>query len=172
MTIWDIEIWKTFSQTWNKETIPASTCNSVVRQRHQSVSLSQHQTVPLLLPSILVTAVLSCLSSPWHQATVLLHFSHASSQICHLSGRKLIFTVFPFAKFASLSSSPPHVVQRSIFFCYFATYFWGQSASHAIINSPHQALLASIFAAVWFPSHPFRFSHWHLSCWVSIDIPN
>lgn len=92
-----IEDVKTFTLPLNSLTLPA-TCNSVVlRQRHYSFSLYQHQTDFFLLISILVTAVLSCWSFPWHRP--LYFFIYLTPPLkSRLAGRKLIFSVFPFVQ--------------------------------------------------------------------------
>lgn len=102
-------------------TLPA-TCKSVFRrQRHSSLSLYQHQTHTFPLIPILVTAAASVLLDfPLTPATVLLHLSHATSQISHLTGRKLIFSVFPFVQ---LPLSAVQSLPLSVLPCVAAFYF-------------------------------------------------
>lgn len=69
------------------------------------------------------------------------------------------------------------VSRLSILYCYFVNYFWGHCDSHAIINFHHLPLSASLICCValrvsYFVYASLRTPHCHLSCWVSIDIPN
>lgn len=101
------------------------------------------------------------------------------------------FFIFPFVKlplthFQLLCfCQSSHVSQLSILYCCFATHFWGRSVSHAVINFPHLPVLSSFFFffnLLWLfsvystlfldPSPLHSSCFYHLSGWVSIDIPN
>lgn len=120
---------------------------------------------------------------PSTPAALLLHLSHSPSQISHLTGWKLIFPRLPicptFSLWLSISLfvSPP--MCHGFLFCIviLLPIFWGHCDSHAIINFHHLPLSASLICCValrvsYFVYASLRTPHCHLSCWVSIDIPN
>ena len=123
---------------------------------------------------------------PSTPATVLLHLSHASSQISHLTAHKLIFSVYPFVQLPPSGFPSP---SSSVLLCVAAFHFvllflppisgatlvllliFPSSASfsfhmHVVLSGPNTPC-SSTFS----PSHPFCFSVCHLGFWLFIDIP-
>lgn len=158
-------IFPAFSITVNSVTLPA-TCKSVVlRQRHYlSVSTADRR-----FPSHINSGhccVLSCQSFPRHRPLYFfIYLTPLLKSLISLVGNSFFPSLhlsnsLCLAFNLSLCQSS-HVSQLSILYCYFATYFWGHSVSHAVINFPHLPLF-SVFLLLCLstpfprpPLHPF-----------------
>lgn len=161
-------------------TLLFATCECVLRQT-RLISEAQAGRPPSHINSG-QSCFLACRSSPRHQPLYFFIYLTALLKSLISLGGNSFSPSFYLSNFFSLAFNlalcqSSRVSRLSILYCYFVTYFWGHCDSHDIINFHHLPLSASLICCValrvsYFVYASLHTPHCHLSCWVSIDIPN